>query len=109
MGMLKKLFNWKTSDNRESFNAPSASTEPDVFRSQKANHSQALRPANAHDRQYHSETEMDFHSNKLNSMSKTNTLTASRILSNQLQEVSSTVVCDYGEMDASSPAVQQVS
>jgi hypothetical protein len=107
MGMLKKIFNWKTTSERDRFG-----TSPEISRSSKSN-AQNQQIASAQDRPYHSEADLDsreFKSTNDNTR-KPRSLTETGILmgSNVLQEVSSTVVCDYGEMDASSPAVQQVS
>ena len=111
MGMLKKIFNWKASDKQEIFDAQTNGDGNDARRNQRVQHSQNLHVKNSHERTYRSEPELDMRQNALRgSLSKAAHPYQSGILNgfNQSQEVSSTVVCDFGEMDAASPTVQQV-
>ena len=111
--MLKKIFNWKTTSERDRFSTGVETLNKEIRTSAKSDDAQLHQISSTHDRPYHSEADLDSQSRELKNsriISKARTLSESRILGgfNMLQEVSSTVVCDYGEMDASSPAVQQV-
>jgi hypothetical protein len=123
MGMLKKIFNWKST---EQFGGATESTGKDVGRRSAQN-----TPHPSHQTQqqtnfpridqhgadrisrrpYHSETDIDPRAIVLGSNNAARTsYSGVNIVKGytQVQEVSSTVVCDFGEMDAASPAVQQV-
>jgi hypothetical protein len=118
MGMLKKIFNWKSNEL-----SAAESSVKDVGRraTQNTPHPphQNQHPINLqrHDqhgsdrnprRAYHSETDIDPRLSSNTTAHKS--LSGVNVLKGytQVQEVASTVVCDFGEMDAASPAVQQV-
>jgi hypothetical protein len=119
--MLKKIFNWKGTE----LSATEGSGK-DVGRRAVQNTShpshQSQHPINVprHDqhgsdrisrRPYHSETDIDPRAKVLGSNTAARkSLSGVNFIQGytQVQEVASTVVCDFGEMDAASPAVQQV-
>ena len=121
MGMLKKIFNWKSTELSAAENSGK-----DVGRNTAQNtphpshQSQLPNNLQRHDqhgsdriprRPYHSETDVDPRGKVLGSNTTARkSVSGANVLQGytQVQEVASTVVCDFGEMDAASPAVQQV-
>jgi hypothetical protein len=121
MGMLKKIFNWKSTElsatessgkdvgRRAAQNMPHPSHQsqhPINFQRQDQHGSDRI-PR----RPYHSEADIDPRAKVLGSNTiARKSLSSVNVLQGytEVQEVASTVVCDFGEMDAASPAVQQV-